>query len=94
MRVFEIDRDMDHFGALALKESFDDLAESPDDVCLDLAHVAFLDSAGVSQMAALSAALGRRSLKVCIAHAQGQPLRLLRQSLWGCCCSESKPRPS
>jgi anti-anti-sigma regulatory factor len=93
MRIFAIDRDMDHAGAFALKESFNNLAGSPEEVCLDFARVRFLDSAGVNEMIALSNALGRRSLSVSLVHAQGQPLRVLRQSLWGSAGPESRPRP-
>ncbi len=95
MRVFEIDQDMDHAGVAAMKRVFDALAQSPEDVCLDLAQVRFLDSAGVGLMVSLAEALRRRSLDTRVVHASGQPLRLMRQSLLDAgSAAEGTPRSS
>ncbi len=83
MRVFEIDQDMDEGGVSDLREAFDDLARSSEDVCLDFSQVRFLDSVGVAAMVSLLRTLRRRSLKVAIVHVEGQPLRLLHQMLLG-----------
>ena len=83
MRIFEIDQDMDHAGMSDMKESFDGLARSSEDVCLDFSQVRFLDSAGVSAVVSLFKALRNRSLKMAIIHVEGQPLRVLRQLLLG-----------
>ena len=80
MHLVEINRDMDHAGMSALRPSFDELARGSQDVCLDLANVEFLDSAGLSQMSSLFHALRQRSLQMAIVRAHGQPLRLLRDS--------------
>jgi anti-anti-sigma factor len=66
-----------------MKESFKDLARSPEDVCLDLSQVRFLDSAGVSALVSLFKTLRSRSLKMGIIHVEGQPLHVLRQLLLG-----------
>lgn len=79
MTTFEVDLDMDHAGIFNMRELFKDLARSADDVCLDLSQVGFLNSAGVDEMVSLSEALRRRSLTMSIAHAHGQPLRVLHQ---------------
>ncbi len=81
MRVFEIDRDMDHAGMSEMKESFGKLAESPEDVCLDLSQVRFLNSAGIDGLVSVRQALRDRSLKFGIVRAKGQPQHLLRQVL-------------
>jgi anti-anti-sigma factor len=95
MRIFEIDQDMDHAGVSAMKALFDAAAQSPEDVCLDLAQVRFLDSAGVGQMVALGEALRRRSLGTTVIHAKGQPVRLMRQSLLNVTsAAEGTPRSS
>ena len=47
MRVFEIDQDMDHAGMSELREVFDRLAGSAEDVRIDLSKVRFMDSAGI-----------------------------------------------
>ena len=83
MRIFEIDRDMDHAGMSDMRKSFDELARSSEDVCLDFSQVRFLDSSGVDEMNSLFKALRRRSLKMAIVHMQSQPLRVLRQLLLG-----------
>ena len=83
MRIFEIDQDMDHAGMSDMKETFEALARSSEDVCLDLSQVRFLDSAGVSAMVSLFKALRGRSLKMAIVHVEGQPLRVLRRLLLG-----------
>ena len=79
MRVFEIEQDMDHAGMRGMKHSFDDLACSSEDVCLDFSKVQFLDSAGIDGVMALFDALRRHSLKMATVHLEGQPLRMLRQ---------------
>jgi anti-anti-sigma factor len=79
MRIFEIDQDMDHAGMSKMKDSFDDLARSPEDVCLDLSQVRFLDSAGIKGMVSVRQALRNRWLKFGIVHAKGQPQHLLHQ---------------
>ena len=81
MRTFEIDQDMDHAGMSDMKESFEDLARSSEDVCLNLSQLRFLDSAGVEAMVSLFKALRGRALKMAIVHVEGQPLRVLRQLL-------------
>lgn len=83
MRVFEIDQDMDHFGMVEMQDSFTDLAVVGEDICLDLSHVRFINSAGVDAMVSLHRSLRRRSLKLEIAHVKGQPQHLLRQMLRG-----------
>ena len=81
MRTFNVDQDLDNASMSALQESFDDLARSSEDVCLDLSEVQFMDSAGLDGMMSLCQALRRRSRKFAITHAEGQPLLLLRQVL-------------
>ncbi|RBP18247.1 anti-anti-sigma factor [Roseiarcus fermentans] len=78
MLTFTVDQDMDHAGMSAVRASFDELARSPVDVCLDLSRVRFMDSAGLTGMIRLRSALSKRSLEFAVAHAQGQPLRLMR----------------
>jgi stage II sporulation protein AA (anti-sigma F factor antagonist) len=78
MRI-KINRDMDHAGMSEMQTSFDALGRGPDDVCLDLSQVQFLDSAGVDGLDSLFETLRRRSLNFSIVHAEGQPLHLLRR---------------
>jgi anti-anti-sigma factor len=79
MRVVEIETDMDAAGMAEMKSMFEGLANSPDDVCLDLRAVQFLDSSGVGGIVFLFKRLRERSLSVTLASVKGQPLRLLRQ---------------
>jgi anti-anti-sigma factor len=83
MRTVKIDRDMDYAGMSDMRKLFDELAQSSDDVCLDLSQVRFLDSAGVDELVSLYRVLHRRSLKLAIIHMDGQPLRVLRELLLG-----------
>ena len=46
MRVVEIETDMDAAGMAEMKSMFEGLANSPDDVCLDLRAVQFLELFG------------------------------------------------
>ena len=82
MRI-RINHDMDHAGMSEMQGSFDALARSAVDVCLDLSQVRFLDSAGVDGLDSLFETLRRRSLNFSIVHAEGQPLHLLRRQLVG-----------
>ena len=66
-----------------MQGTFAELAESSEDVCLDLSRVRFLSSAGVEEIVSLGKALGERSLKLRIVRANGQPQHLMRQTgLW------------
>ena len=79
MRMVEIETDMDAAGMAEMKLMFEGLANSPDDVWLDLRGVQFLDSSGVGGIVFLFKRLRERSLNVTLASVKGQPLRLLRQ---------------
>jgi anti-anti-sigma factor len=79
MRTVEIETDMDAAGMAEIKPMFEDLANSAEDVCLDLRGVQFLDSSGVGGIVFLFKRLRERSLNVTLASVKGQPLRLLRQ---------------
>jgi anti-anti-sigma factor len=79
MRMVEIETDMDAAGMAEMKPMFEDLADSAEDVCLDLRGVQFLDSSGVGGIVFLFKRLRERSLNVTLASVKGQPLRLLRQ---------------
>ena len=46
MRIVEIETDMDAAGMAEMKSMFEDLANSADDVCLDLRGVQFLELFG------------------------------------------------
>ena len=81
MRTFNVGQDLDDANMAEIKELFDELARSSEDVCLDLSEVKFMDRAGLDGMMALCLALRRGSRKFAIAHVQGQPLRLLREIL-------------
>ena len=81
MTTFEIDQDMDHDGMSEMKGTFDELARSSEDVCLDISRVRFLNSAGLDGMVSVRQALASRSLKFWIIRAKGQPQHLLRQVL-------------
>jgi anti-anti-sigma regulatory factor len=83
MRIFRINQDMDQFRMSQMKAPLENLARGPDDICLDLSRVRFLDAAGVDQIATLSSALQARSLDFSVVHAQGQPLRRLQSSQVG-----------
>ena len=85
MKTFKIDQDMDHAGMSDMKEAFDDLTRSSEDVCLDLSQVTFLDSAGLDGMVSVRQALRDRALKFGIIRAKGQPQHLLRQALPDSC---------
>jgi anti-anti-sigma regulatory factor len=81
VRVIKIDQDMDHAGMSDMKELFNELTRSSEDVCLDLSQVRFLDSAGIDGLVLVRRALSSRLLKFGIIHAKGQPQHLLHQVL-------------
>ena len=85
MRVFEIDQDMDEVSMSELEESFDDLARSSEDVCLDFSQVGLLDSAGIQGMVSLFRKLRQHSRKFAIVNVEGQPALFLFQMLADAC---------
>ena len=79
MKNIYMDQDMDAATMAALKQTFEELATSEEDIRLDLAGVHFINSSGVGGIVFLFKRLRERSLTLTLTNVRGQPLRLLQQ---------------
>lgn len=79
MKNVYMDHDMDAAAMAALRQTFEDLAASGEDVSLDLSGVQFIDSSGVGGIVFLFKRLRERSHTLTLVNVRGQPLRLLQQ---------------
>lgn len=75
--VLKIEEDMDAMAMAGLRDIFDDLANTVDNVTLDLSRVSFIDSSGIGGLVFLYKRLVARGHRLQLAAVSGQPLRLL-----------------
>ena len=76
-RILKIDQDMDAVTMADMKTTFDELAEAPESVEIDMTAVEFIDSSGVGGLVFLYKRLLANGQKLTVANVSGQPLRLL-----------------
>jgi anti-anti-sigma factor len=79
MQNFIINQDMDAAAMAELKQHFEDLATTPDNICLDLSKVQFMDSSGIGGIVFLFKRLRENSLHLTLTNVRGQPLRLMQK---------------
>jgi anti-anti-sigma factor len=79
MQTYCVETDMDATRVEAMREVFERLSTSDDDVTIDIARVRFIDSSGVGAIVFLFKRLKMRGRNLMIANAQGQPQRLFIQ---------------
>jgi len=72
----QIDDDLDASYVSRLRPHIDRLADSSEDVVLDLSKVAFVDSSGLGALVFLHKRLVSKGLKLKIVGLKGQPLQL------------------
>ncbi|MEP2944417.1 MAG: STAS domain-containing protein [Hyphomicrobiales bacterium] len=76
-RVLKIEDDMDAATMADMREIFDKLADTQENVELDMKGVEFIDSSGVGGLVFLYKRLLSSGFKLTIHNISGQPLRLL-----------------
>jgi len=76
-RVFKISGDMDAAAMKTQRPTIEVLAESGDDVVIDMSEVSFIDSSGVGAIVFLYKRLLESKHKLRLEKLSGQPLQLL-----------------
>ncbi|MBY0610790.1 MAG: STAS domain-containing protein [Beijerinckiaceae bacterium] len=76
--TFKVADDMDADYMASIRPDLDRLANSDDDVVLDVADVTFIDSSGIGGMVFLYKRLATRGRKLRLDGLTGQPLQMLQ----------------
>lgn len=79
MRTLHIEGDMDASAMADMKAIFKEMANSAEDVCLDMRNVEFIDSSGIGGVVFLFKRLRMAARKLEIANLGGQPRKLFIQ---------------
>jgi anti-anti-sigma factor len=79
MRTLHIEGDMDASAMADMKELFEAIAKSQEDVRLDMRNVEFIDSSGTGGVVFLFKRLRMAARKLEIANLGGQPRKLFMQ---------------
>ena len=79
MRTLHIEGDMDASAMADMKDLFEEIAQSHEDVRLDMRNVEFIDSSGIGGVVFLFKRLRMAARKLEIANLRGQPRKLFIQ---------------
>lgn len=79
MKTLHIEGDMDASAMADMKQLFEDVAASDQDVRLDLRNVEFIDSSGIGGLVFLFKRLKMANHRLEIVNLEGQPRRLFMQ---------------
>ena len=79
MRTLHIEGDMDASAMADMKDLFEEIAQSREDVRLDMRNVEFIDSSGIGGVVFLFKRLRMAARKLEIANLRGQPRKLFIQ---------------